>query len=124
MSRCGAQLVLVTVLGLVLWTMTGADASGDMAAGGTGSGTSSAEELAVHLAGGSVGGQATSLVRAPHDRSGGAARTQRLLAIVAVLVGGALAVRPRLSTRSGHHALPVWSGWFADPGHLRGPPVI
>ena len=124
MSRCGAQLVLVAVLGLVLWTMAGADTVRDRAAEGSSSAVPSAEQLAVHLAGGGVGGQATSLVRAPHDRSGRAARAQRLLAIVAVLVGGALAVRSHPSARKSYHALPVWSGWFADPGRLRGPPVI
>jgi hypothetical protein len=120
MSRRGLQLVLVAVLGLVVWTMTGAVTVRDTAL--TGGGTTR-EQVVAHL-GSATKGQAAALVRAPSDRSGSAGRAQRLGAIVAVLVGVGLALRSRSPTRRRDHAVPVWSGWFADPGRLRGPPAV
>ena len=127
MSRRGARLVLVAALGLLLWMMTGADGAGasTAAAGEPGAGVGpSTEELAVHLAGGVLGGRTATLVPLQRNRSGSAARAQRLVTVVAVLVGGALALRPLSPSRNGHLALPVWSGWFTDPGRLRGPPAV
>lgn len=126
MSRRGVQLALVAVLGLVLSTTAGFDTAPAINETRGTSATSTAPgaaQLLVHLGGSTVLGDAV-LVPARHDRSASAARAQRLVAIVAVLLGGALALRSRSPTRHRHHGLPVWSGWFADPGRLRGPPAV
>jgi hypothetical protein len=117
--RRGVRLVLVAVLSLIVWTTTGAEPVEAGSASGTG-------ELAVHVAGEAPGGAPTALVPAPRDRSGGAARAQRLVVLVMVLVSGALTLwSPSAAVaRRRHDGLPVWSGWFADPGRLRGPPAV
>src|SRR5688500_8114033 len=119
MSGRGLQVVLVAMLGLAVRTMTGADTVGATATEPHGeSAAAHPGELAVHRHVGERGGQAAVLFRAPFDRSAGAARAQRLVASVAVLVGGALALRSVSAAHRQHLALPVWSGWFADPGRL------
>jgi hypothetical protein len=127
MSRRGVQLLLVAVLGLVLWTVAGADvgrsASAAAAAGGESTASAPGSELVAPMGGRGLGGQSAVLARAPHHRSA-VARAQRLATLVIVLVGGGFALRPRWPGRTRVHDAPVWSGWFADPGRLRGPPAI
>lgn len=126
MSRRGAQLVLVAVLGLVLWTMTGADAArGTVGEVNGGPAAAPATALTGHLTGGTLDGSPVLLATARSDRAGAVARAQRFLAAVVLLMGGSLALRSVVvAGRRGPHVLPVWSGWFADPGRLRGPPAI
>jgi len=113
------RLVLVAVLSLIAWTTAGADRGGADS-------TSGAGELAAHVAGHALGRAPIALVATTRDRSGsgGNARAQRLVLLVTVLVSGAFALwSPAAAGRRRHDGLPVWSGWFADPGRLRGPPA-
>jgi len=125
MSRRGVQVLLVAVLGLALWTMAGADVGRSASAAASGSeanAAASSSELVAPMGGWGLGGHAV-LARAPHHRTP-VARAQRLVTLVIVLVGGGLAFRPHRPGRTRVHDAPVWSGWFADPGRLRGPPAI
>jgi hypothetical protein len=99
--------------------LAGADAGRGASAAAAGAPSA---ELVAPMGGWALGGQAV-LTRAPHHRTP-VARAQRLATIVIVLVGGGLALRPRRPGRTRVHDAPVWSGWFADPGRLRGPPAI
>jgi hypothetical protein len=133
MSRRGAQLLLVAVLGLVSWGTIGGDTTSavdtTLRDGTTWStplpaSASGAEQLAAHLAAGVLGSNGAAMTgRARGDHASGAARVTRMIALVAVLLGMVLGTRARPVARWGHHALPVWSGWFTDPGRLRGPPA-
>jgi hypothetical protein len=130
MSRRGVQLLLVAVLGLVLWTFAGADVGRSASAAAAGGGESAestagapSAELVAPMGGWGLGGQSAVLSRAPSHRTP-VARAQRLATLVIVLVGGGPALRPRRPGRTRVHDAPVWSGWFADPGRLRGPPAI
>jgi hypothetical protein len=126
MSRRVAHLVLVAVLGLVVWGTAAAGTVGATETAFLDSGASSgAEQIAAHLAAGVgvVGRNAAALTGGVRDHAGGAVRVVRGIALAALLLGLAMGRRPRPIARRGHHTLPVWSGWFADPGRLRGPPA-
>jgi hypothetical protein len=114
--RRGIQLLVMAVLGLVLWTFAG---SGGVLAhhDATGVGFESTPVAAL-----SELGSHAAIVRTPHDRTT-VVRAQRLMALVAVLVVAGLVAPGRRSDRTRLDDLPVWSGWFNDPGLLRGPPT-
>jgi hypothetical protein len=127
MSRRGAQLLLAAVLSLVVWMATGAGANAGVggpdlvAVPGSDTGM-----LGSHADGGELDAHVAVVVRAHGDPSL-LARVQRLVAIVVAVAGGGLALRNRWPGRrrfGWRDDAPVWSGWFADPGRLRGPPAI
>jgi hypothetical protein len=119
--RRGIHLVVMAALGFTLWTFAGP--GGLVVAGTDGSASASASSYDSAVVAPLAGLDAhAAIMRAPHDRTT-VARAQRLVALVAVLVGAGLVERASRSDPARLDDLPVWSGWFVDPGLLRGPPT-